>query len=48
MGSTIIHEDNHGAIAMAMNPVGHARAKHIDIRYHFVLEGGQNGAIVMK
>ena len=33
---------------MATNPVGHARTKHIDIRYHFVLEGEQNGAIVMK
>ena len=30
----VIHEDNQGAIAMAKNPVGHARTKHIDIRYH--------------
>lgn len=28
--------------------MGHARTKHIDIRYHFVLEGEQNGAIVLK
>ena len=44
----VINEDNQGAIAMAKNPVGHARTKHIDIRYHFVCEGVQNGAIILK
>ena len=44
----VINEDNQGAIAMAKNPVGHARTKHIDIRYHFVLEGVRNGTIIMK
>lgn len=33
---------------MAKDPDGHARSKHIDIQYHFVLEGVQNGAIVLK
>ena len=33
---------------MAKNPVGYARTKHIDIRYHIVREGVQNGAIVLK
>ena len=47
-GSTIIHGDNQGAIAMAKNPVGHARTKHSGICYHFVREGVQNGAIVLK
>ena len=42
------NEDNQGAIAMAKNPVGHARTKHIDIRYHFVREGVQNGAIFLN
>ena len=44
----VINEDNQGAIAMAKNPVGHARTKHIDMRYHFVREGVQNGAIILK
>ena len=44
----VINEDNQGAIAMAKNPVGHARTKHIDIRYHFVREGVQDGAIILK
>ena len=28
-------EDNQDAIAVAKNPVAHARMKHIDIRYHY-------------
>ena len=42
------NEDNQEAIAMAKNPVGHARTKHIDIRYRFVREAVQNGAIILK
>ena len=45
---TVIHEDNQGAIAIAKNPVGHARTKHIDIPYHFTCEAVQTGAIVLK
>lgn len=33
---TVIFEDNQSAIAMARNPQFHGRAKHIDIRHHFV------------
>ena len=33
---------------MAKNPVGHARTKHIRIHYHFVYEGVQNRAIILK
>ena len=47
-GLTEIYEDNQRAISMAKNPVGHARTKHIDIRYHFVREGVQDGAIALK
>lgn len=35
-GTTRIHEDNQSAIAIAKNPIQHARTKHIDIQYHFV------------
>ena len=35
---TVIYEDNQGAIALAKNPVGHKRTKHIDTRYHFIRE----------
>ena len=42
---TVIMEDNQGAIAIANNPVSHSRTKHIDIRYHYVCEAVQEGAI---
>ncbi len=37
-GPTTIMEDNQSSIAMAKNPQFHERAKHIDIRHHFVRE----------
>ena len=44
----VINEDNQGAIAMTKNPVGHARTKDIDIRYNFVPERVQDGAIILQ
>lgn len=44
----IIYEDNQGAIAMAKNPVGHKRTKHIDIKFHFVREKVQEGALLLQ
>ena len=38
---TVLMEDNQGAIAIAKNPMAHARTKHIDIRYHYVREAVQ-------
>lgn len=32
----IIHEDNQGVTAFAKIPVNRQRAKHVDIRYHFI------------
>jgi hypothetical protein len=45
---TVIKEDNQGAIAMAQNPAGHSRTKHIDIRHHFVREAIQDGIISLE
>jgi hypothetical protein len=44
----VILEDNQGAIAIAQNPVGHARTKHIDIKYHYVRECVQNGIVRLE
>jgi hypothetical protein len=33
-----LYGDNHASIAIAHNPVGHTRAKHIDIRFHYLRE----------
>ena len=47
-GPTTILEDNQSTIAMAKNPQFHGRAKHIDIRHHFVREQVNDGKIELK
>ena len=42
---TTLFSDNQSAIALAKNPVSHARAKHIDLRHHFVREAIQDKVI---
>nr|GEW49498.1 retrotransposon protein, putative, unclassified [Tanacetum cinerariifolium] len=37
--------DNKSAIALRCNNVQHSRSKHIDIRYHFIKEHGENRVI---
>ena len=45
---TTILEDNQSSIAMARNPQFHGRAKHIDIKHHFVREQVSSGMIELK
>ena len=47
-GPTTILEDNQSSIAMARNPQFHGRAKHIDIKHHFVREQVTNGSIELQ
>jgi hypothetical protein len=44
----IVYEDNQAAIALAKNPVNHSRAKHIDIRFHFIRKHIDDGTIIVK
>nr|GEU53731.1 reverse transcriptase domain-containing protein [Tanacetum cinerariifolium] len=37
--------DNKSAIALYYNSVQHSRAKHIDVRYHFIKEQVENGIV---
>ncbi|GKA41142.1 hypothetical protein Tco_0733735 [Tanacetum coccineum] len=37
--------DNKGVIALCCNNVQHSRAKHIDVRYHFIKEQVENGIV---
>lgn len=46
--STEIMEDNQGCIAMALNPVGHKRLKHVEIRYHFLRELVCRGTVSLR
>jgi hypothetical protein len=40
--------DNISALALASNPVFHARTKHIEVDYHFVREKVLNRDILIK
>jgi len=42
---TVVFSDNQSAIALGKNPVSHARAKHIDLRHHFIREAIQDQII---
>lgn len=46
--ATIIYEDNQSAIAIAKNDGYQSRAKHIDIRHHFVREQVKFGNIDLQ
>ena len=41
----VIHEDNQSTIAMARNPQYHGRAKHIEIKHHFIRDQVAYGTI---
>nr|GFC68957.1 retrovirus-related Pol polyprotein from transposon TNT 1-94 [Tanacetum cinerariifolium] len=40
-----IYCDSKSAIAISCNPVQHTRAKHIDVRYHFIKDHVEKGTI---
>ncbi|KAJ9566325.1 hypothetical protein OSB04_002291 [Centaurea solstitialis] len=40
-----IYCDNTSAIAIANNPVLHSKTKHIEIRYHFIIDHVMNGDV---
>ena len=45
LDSTIIHCDNQSCIMLSENPVFHDRLKHIEMRYHFIRDLVQRGAL---
>ncbi|GJY62814.1 hypothetical protein Tco_0464274 [Tanacetum coccineum] len=40
-----LYYDNKSAIALCCNNVQQSRLKHIDVRYHFIKEQGENGIV---
>ena len=44
----ILHVDNNSSIALAQSTQGHSRAKHIDIRHHYIRERVQEGDIDVR
>ena len=45
MEATTILSDNQSCIKMTENPVFHDRLKHIEIRYHYIHDMVQRGAL---
>ena len=45
---TVIYCDNQSCIKLSENPVFHDRLKHIEIRYHFIRDWVQRGAIQLE
>nr|GFB81131.1 hypothetical protein [Tanacetum cinerariifolium] len=41
----LLYCDNKSAISLCCNNIQHSRAKHIDIRYHFIKEQVENGIV---
>ena len=46
--SKLIYEDNQSTICMAKNPQYHGPAKHIGIKFHYILEQVEKKAIQLK
>jgi hypothetical protein len=46
--ATIIYGDNQGSIALAKNPVFHARTKYVDVQHHFVREKVASGEVELQ
>ena len=48
LDSTIIQCDNQSCIKLSENPVFHDRSKHIEMRYHFIRDIVQRGALKLQ
>ena len=44
----LVYGDNTGSLAIAENPEHYQRAKHIDIRAHFICQCIENGSIKLN
>jgi hypothetical protein len=46
--TTLIHCDNQSCVKLSNNPVFHDRSKHIEIKYHFIQDMVQKGAVKLQ
>jgi hypothetical protein len=44
----VVFEDNQSCIKMTKNPVNHGRAKHIDIKYHFIRDEIKKNSVFVE
>ena len=45
---TVIHRDNESCVHMSVNPFFHDKSRNIEIRYHFIRDMVQKGAIELE
>ena len=45
MDATCIYCDNHSCVKLSENPVFHDKLKHIEIKYHYIRDMVQRGAV---
>ena len=45
LGSTCIYCDNQSCVKLLENPVFHDKSKHIEIKYHYIKDMVQRGAV---
>ena len=46
--TTIIHCDTQSCLKLTENPIFHDRSKHIELKYHFIRDMVQRGAIKLQ
>ena len=45
LDATCIHYDNQSCVKFSKNPVFHDNSKHIEIKYHYIMDMVQRGAV---
>ena len=48
MDATCIHCDNQSGVKLSENPVFHDKSKHIEIKYHYIKDMVQRGAVKLQ
>ena len=48
MDATCIHCDNQSCVKLSENPVFHDKSKHIEIKYHYIRDMVQKGALKLQ
>lgn len=48
LSTPVLFCDNINALYMTINPILHARTKHIDLDYHFVREKVAKGSLITR
>ena len=48
LDATCIHCDNHSCVKLSKNPMFHDKSKHIEIKYHYIRDMVERGAVKLQ